>query len=149
MFIGESKMDLWNPILELPDHADKIARSEHEMIEMEVVEFLRNRCFLKNQISEEDLYKYSGIFMVNGVTVGNIKGLAYGKALYSTFSVINHNCLANARYKIDINSWEVQVKAQKSIQKGEEITIQYLSTILGTHKRRKRIKGLYFSCTYI
>ena len=32
------------------------------------------RCFLKNQVTEEDLYKYSGIFMVNGVTIGNIKG---------------------------------------------------------------------------
>ena len=69
------------------------------------------------------------------------KGQTYGKALYPIFSHINHNCLANAKYKIDINSWEVQVRAQKAISKGEEITIQYLSTVLGTHKRRKRIKG--------
>ena len=79
--------------------------------------------------------------MVNGVTIGNVKGPAYGKALYPVFSHINHNCLANAKYKIDINSWEVQVRAQKAISKGEEITIQYLSTVLGTHKRRKRIKA--------
>ena len=69
------------------------------------------------------------------------KGQTYGKALYPIFSHINHDCLANAKYKIDINSWEVQVRAQKPISKGEEITIQYLSTVLGTHKRRKRIKG--------
>ena len=96
---------------------------------------------MKNQVTEDDLYKYSGIFMANGVTIGNVKGPAYGKALYPIFSHINHNCLANAKYKIDINSWEVQVRAQKAISKGEEITIQYLSTVLGTHKRRKRIKG--------
>ena len=81
--------------------------------------------------------------MVNGVTVGNVKGLAYGKALYPVFSIINHNCVSNAKFKIDIESWEVQVKAQRPIAKGEEITIQYLSTILGTHKRNKRIKGAY------
>jgi len=144
----ESKMDLCKPIFQLPDHVDEIARSEKELIGMEVVAFLHDRCFLKNQVTEEDLFKYAGIFMVNGVTIGNVKGPAYGKALYPVFSHINHNCLANAKYKIDINSWEVQVRAQKAISKGEEITIQYLSTVLGTHKRRKRIKGeWYFDCT--
>ena len=106
---------------------------------------LNSRCFLKNQVTEEELHHYAGIFMVNGVSIGNpIKGSCYGKAIYPMFSVINHDCLANAKFKIDTRSWEINVKATRPIKKGEEITVQYISTILGTHKRRKRVKGMYY-----
>ena len=37
------KMDLWKPIFQLPDHVDEIARSEKELIGMEVVAFLHDR----------------------------------------------------------------------------------------------------------
>ena len=141
----ETKSDHLKSILKLPDHVDErfnAAKSEWEMIDMEVVEFIRSRCFLKNQITEEELHHYSGIFTVNGVNIGSAKGSCFGKALYPVFSIINHDCYGNTKFKVDANTWEVQVKAQRQIQKGEEITIQYLSTILGTHKRRKRIKGM-------
>ena len=36
-------MELWKPIFELPDHVDEIARSEKELIGMEVVAFLHDR----------------------------------------------------------------------------------------------------------
>ena len=141
---SSAKSDATESIMQLPDHAQdrmQSAKSEWNMIEMEVVEFLRNRCFLKNQLSEEELYKYAGIFMVNGATIGSSKGTCYGKALYSVFSVMNHDCISNAKFKINTLSWEVAVKAQTNIKKGEEITVQYISTILGTHKRRRRLKS--------
>ena len=40
---GETKMDLWKPILQLPDHLDKIPRTERELIGLEVVAFLHDR----------------------------------------------------------------------------------------------------------
>ena len=97
--------------------------------------------YFRNEISEEDLQHLAGVFSVNGVTIGNLKGSCYGKGLYSTFSILNHHCIGNAKYKIDPRSWMITVKAHQPIMKGEEIMVQYLSTILGTHKRRKRIKG--------
>ena len=45
-------MDLAKPIFQLPDHVDEIARSEKELIGMEVVAFLHDR-----QVC------YSGIFL--------------------------------------------------------------------------------------
>ena len=108
-------------IFSLPDHAierSQTAKSEWNLIQMEVVEFLRSRCFLKNQVTEEELHHYAGIFMVNGVSIGNpIKGSCYGKAIYPMFSVINHDCLANAKFKIDTRSWEINVKATRPIKK--------------------------------
>lgn len=145
MALKSSSEDSWASLSLLPDHAEdrqRSAKSEWEMLQMEVVEFLRARCFLKNQITEEELHNLSGIFLANAATIGNAAGKgSYGKALYSIFSLINHACVANAKFKIDASSWTVTVRAQKSIRKGEEITVQYLSSILGTHKRRKRIKG--------
>ena len=92
-------------------------------------------------MTEEELQHLGGIFAINGVTIGSLKGSFYGKGLYPIFSILNHNCLGNAKFKIDPNTWMITLKAHQSIKKGEEITVQYLSTILGTHKRRKRIKG--------
>ena len=101
----------------------------------------KNILYFRNEISEEDLQHLAGVFSVNGVTIGNLKGSCYGKGLYPTFSILNHHCIGNAKYKIDPRSWMITVKAHQPIMKGEEIMVQYLSTILGTHKRRKRIKG--------
>ena len=95
------------------------------MIDLEVVEFLRARCFMKNQLSAEELHNLAGIFMVNAVNVSK------GKGLYPIFSAVNHDCLANAKFKVDPDEWSLQLKAQSPIKKGEEITVQYLSTILG------------------
>ena len=52
------------------------------------------------QVSEEELHKLTGIFMVNGATIGGPKGSVFGKALFPIFSCINHNCMANAKFKI-------------------------------------------------
>ena len=97
--------------------------------------------FHRNEVSEEDLHRLAGIFGINAVTIGNHKGALYGKGLYPIFSIVNHNCVGNAKFKIDTNSWMITMKAQQAIKKGEEISVQYLSTILGTHKRRKRLKS--------
>ena len=48
--LGETLEDLWKPLWKLPDHEEeryKVARSDWDMIQVEVVEFLRSRCFLK------------------------------------------------------------------------------------------------------
>merc|ERR1712086_31204 len=43
MSLKSSEMDLWKPIFQLPNHVDEIARSEKELIGMEVVAFLHDR----------------------------------------------------------------------------------------------------------
>lgn len=140
---SENTDDIWQTLMQLPEHKEeRFGKSEWNIIEMEVVEFLRNRCFMKSKLSEDELHKYAGIFAINAAAIGNPKGLNHGKALYPIFSTMNHDCVANAKFKIDTNSWDVRIKAQTFIKKGEEITVQYLSTVLGTHKRKKRLKSM-------
>ena len=48
--LGESVEDVWKPLWKLPYHEEerfKVARSDWDVIQLEVVEFLRSRCFLK------------------------------------------------------------------------------------------------------
>jgi len=60
---------------------------------------------------------------------------------------VNHSCLGNARFSVD-SKQHVRVEAKQDIQEGEEITVQYYSSLLGTHKRRRRLKAeWYFDCS--
>ena len=67
-----------------------------------------------------------------------------GKGLYPIFAIMSHHCVCNARYMINPNSdgggFAMYVRARRSIRKGEEISVQYLSALYGNFKRRKKIK---------
>ena len=42
---------------------------------------------------------------------------------------------------------QIRVEARRSLKAGEEITVQYYTSYLGTHKRRRRLKSeWYFDC---
>jgi len=46
-------MDLWQRVSQLMDHTDeRRRRGEWNMFQLDVVEFLRGRCFLQNKISQ-------------------------------------------------------------------------------------------------
>ena len=77
-----------------------------------------------------------------------------GKALFPVYSgAMRHDCLANTRavVKEDASSEEeakfalrIELRARTDIEEGDEITMQHLSSILGTHKRRRRIMSDYY-----
>merc|ERR1719278_1868855 len=61
---------------------------------------------------------------------------------------MNHSCLANSKYHVDPIERSLVVVAGRDIQEGEELTVQYHSTILRTHKRRRMVKSeWYFDCS--
>ena len=66
------------------------------------------------------------------------------------FSMINHDCLSNSKFQINFDGSRnprISVKARRDIEAEEEITIQYTTSILGTHKRRKKLRSdYYFDC---
>ena len=144
---------LWNKILKLPDHSEerrKLRGGEWKMFQLDVVDLLRDRCFMKNEISEEELQRIIGIFVVNSVSLDANKQIQ-GRALFPVFSMMNHDCLSNAKFQIMADGTrnpKVCVKARRDIDAEEEITIQYITSILGTHKRKKKLRSeYYFDCT--
>ena len=71
-----------------------------------------------------------------------------GKGCYPIFAIMSHHCICNARYFVDPNTFNMYVRARVTIQAGEELTVQYLSALNGTHRRRKKIcEEWYFDCT--
>jgi hypothetical protein len=59
---------------------------------------------------QDELHRLIGIFVVNGVSLEArqkskraINGIC-GKALFPTFALINHDCLANASFTVDTSS---------------------------------------------
>ena len=69
-----------------------------------------------------------------------------GRAIFPTFSLLNHSCVGNSVFRVETNS-QVRVEARRALEAGEEITVQYYTSYLGTHKRRRRLKSeWYFDC---
>ena len=143
---------IWDKISKLPDHSDErrnMRGGEWKMFQLDVVDLLRERCFMKNDISEEELHRIIGIFVVNSISLDSNKQV-HGKAMFPVFSMINHDCLSNSKFQINYDfpkSPKICVKARRDIEAEEEITVQYTTSILGTHKRRKKLKSeFYFDC---
>ena len=142
----------WGKLSSLPDHSEErkqLRGGEWKMFQLDVVELLRDRCFMKNEVSEDELNRIIGIFAVNSISLDNNKQI-HGRALFPVFSMINHDCLSNSKFQINFDGSKnprICVKARRDIEADEEITIQYTTSILGTHKRRKKLRSdYYFDC---
>ena len=47
-----------------------------------------------------------------------------GRGIFSTFALMNHSCIGNARFTVD-SKQHIRVEAKQDIKEGEEITVQY------------------------
>ncbi|TRY68232.1 hypothetical protein TCAL_04165 [Tigriopus californicus] len=57
-------------VFQLPDHVEKRrGLGEWKMFQKDVVDFLRRRCFMANEKSDEQLHKLLGIFMAHSTTI--------------------------------------------------------------------------------
>ena len=91
-------------------------------------------------ISEEDVAKLSSILTSNTFRRGS------ARCVCPAVAMVNHSCVANCRVH-----WEegdkLVLTAKKSINAGEQLTITYCSTLLGTYARQtKLMKSKGFQC---
>merc|ERR1711892_827721 len=84
------------------------------------------------ELDREDFCSNYNQLFINGKSLG--EGFPTGSALYLVFSIMNHSCIANTSVVITKDT-EIQVKAQKLIKKGEEITTRYGGLNLGQPRR--------------
>jgi len=95
-----------------------------------------------NQEEFEDCYNQ---LFINAKSLG--EGFPAGSALYLVFSIINHSCMANTSVVITKDK-QIQVKAQRLIKKGEEITTRYGGLNLGQPRRSQLLFDHWrFSCS--
>jgi len=106
-----------------------------------VVDFLLKTCNLN--FTKEDIMWAIGVLKTNTILFGE----EHSRALFPMFSLINHSCSANAKHTIYIKNRRIAVQAQRDIEAGDEITINYTAFIIGTSfRRRKLFKNWYFKC---
>ena len=133
----------------LMDHVeDMMAIPEvRDMWRVTAVEPL-TRNFPSSPYSEGDVMRAVGVLQTNTVSLA-VPGQRHGlyTALYPTFSFLSHSCLCNAKFSIQRDR-TIQLVAQTDIKAGEEITIQYMTPMLGNVQRRNKIrKNWYFDCS--
>ncbi|KAI4456165.1 set and mynd domain containing arthropod-specific member 4 isoform a [Holotrichia oblita] len=103
---------------------------------------------LKIDTNEEEILTICSIFDTNAFDVRDSKGLVNVRALYSTVSLISHDCKQNTRHYYIDDDFEIHVSATIPIKKGEIITTSYTQTLWGTILRRKHLKQFKnFDCT--
>ena len=96
--------------------------------------------------TEQDVLHAIGLLQTNTVSIG-VPGHSQGLGLFPTFSLLSHSCTANARYQV-LPDRGMVLRAQVDILKGEEVTIHYMTPMLGTAVRRSKIrKNWFFDCT--
>ena len=103
-------------------------------------------------LSEADVLHAVGVLQTNTVSLA-APGQRHGlyTALYPTFSFLSHSCVCNAKFNV-ARDRSLQLTAQTAIRAGEEITIQYMSPLLGNTQRRAKIKWAhkwFISTSYI
>jgi len=154
--LKDSEPELWDRVASLKDHLEeRVGLVEFDCFHKDVVQFLRRRCFLASEYTEEEIHRAIGIILVNGVSLeprrlfaGPVKGLQ-GKGVFPIFALLNHSCISNLKFTIKQDGPKslVRVYARRNIEEGEELTVQYYSSLLGTHKRRRRLRSeWYFNC---
>ena len=100
----------------------------------------------ESPFTEEDVLHAIGLLQTNTVSIG-VPGHSQGLGLFPTFSLLSHSCSANARYQV-LPDRGLVLRAQVDIRKGEEVTIHYMTPMIGTATRRRKIrKNWFFDCT--
>jgi len=128
----------------LLDHNSTSVEEDEKLIEENrVVLELLLRCEPLKQFTMEDLIWIKGILNTNCIMFGEEES----RALFPHFSLMNHSCRANAKHTIYTNNKKIAVQAQTDIKEGEEIVINYVTFIQGTHLRREKLKQVWkFDC---
>ncbi|CAB4054044.1 SMYD [Lepeophtheirus salmonis] len=108
---------------------EKKAKGEWEFLQKEVVNYIRNRLFMASDVGDEELHLLIGLFVIHSTP-------------------LEYDCIGNVHFSIDASNACISLKASHDIEKGQRMTVNFSPSVLGTLKRRKRLKSLYFfDCT--
>lgn len=95
-----------------------------------VISLLREDMGLKD-IPASEILRLTGIKTTNANTLEN------GVGLYPLYPLMNSYCYCNTRYSIDKYSHVMEVRAQRTIKEGEEITTRYIVPVMGQPARMR------------
>ena len=87
------------------------------------VEFVRDMCEYREELTGDEIHKIIGIMSVNSLEIELGEGYGEEMGFYPAFSNINHSYLANAK-PVKLKDKAVQVVTKNRVKEGEEINFQ-------------------------
>ncbi|XP_073992221.1 SET domain-containing protein SmydA-8-like [Rhodnius prolixus] len=147
----ESERDAtrWNDeVVVLEDHTnDRKARPEFWSAEqINVVDFLYEKCKLRSRFKKDTIQKVCGILEVNCFEViteeySSIRGL------YPKLAIMSHNCVANTTHSKILNEHKMIVRTTVAVKEGDELYSSYTRSTESTLLRRVKLwDSKFFHC---
>ena len=145
--LRDENLAKWEKLMQLESHVqERRQRGMEDVDQATAVRLIRETLGL--QIPEELILQLCGILMVNSFEQPTMKansqhGLV---AVYSTASLLEHDCVANA-IKTFTNKGDIVIRAAVPIIKGEKIALCYTEPLWGTMNRQRHLSQTkFFQC---
>jgi len=155
LFVRDNNPEMWSKLDLLMDHVEdqKLKTETWNSTQRNIVNWLLtpDKGGLHERFTTDEINRAIGLLQTNAINLEKVykKQIVSCKALYPTFSFISHSCVANSRVTFKSDN-SIRVIAQRDINKGEEITIQYISHLFSNILRRQDIKDSWmFECTCV
>ena len=129
-----SNPSLWEKVNFLQEgDQDELEKSQ---MWKDVAGYVRNNLRIE-EFSEEEVLRLTGIKATNANSL-EPTGVS-GTGLYPLYPLMNSYCYCNTMYSIDKITKQMEVRAQRSIPAGHEITTRYIIPTMGQPGRMKYI----------
>ncbi|RZF48628.1 hypothetical protein LSTR_LSTR014943 [Laodelphax striatellus] len=141
----EANPALWKKLNELESHSDARANSMKQLADTKsIAEFLHRFYNIDKDFSIDEILRICGLLEVNGHEVPTTEPAHV--AIYSTASMLEHNCYANCSKSFS-SEGDIIIHAAVPIKRGDHLSICYTDALWSTSTRRQHlIETKFFSC---
>jgi len=128
-------------VKDLEAHSDSRKNDpDWDIEQVNVVEFLRNKCKLADKFTEDEIHWAIGVLEVNAFEVRTQYGF-FIRGLYPRTGLMSHNCVANTTHTVYAGeNFRSRVRVTIDVQQDGELFVSYTSSIQPTILRRENLK---------
>lgn len=140
---SKHKYDTLINLLKRPEQLSEYIKKSSTAIKASIIPFLQE--ILKITLTEIEIIEAIALFDLHAFEITKEDTLA--RAVYPTASLLKHDCVANTKYSIQGENFQLILITTVPIAKGEAITTSYSEILWGTLARRQHIRDTkYFDC---
>ncbi|XP_067633974.1 SET domain-containing protein SmydA-8 [Eurosta solidaginis] len=135
LLMKQHSPDKYADILQMESHTE-LRKSNSELwkyYEENVVQRLQ-RDWGMHALTADEIHTVCGILDVNCFEIG--QNFAKARSLYKSAYLLAHDCCPNTAHSDDPQTYAINLRTSRPIQKDEVITLSYAYTLQGTLKRR-------------
>ncbi|KAL0275681.1 UNVERIFIED_CONTAM: hypothetical protein PYX00_003468 [Menopon gallinae] len=144
LYLKQANKSAWEKLSKLESHNEKRKNTEKYKSDVLMIGQFIPRFYKYGEFTEEEILKVAGIVQVNAHHVP-LQDPGY-VSIYERASLLEHSCRANCS-KSFTREGRIVIRAARTIQKGEHLSISYTEPLLGILARREHLLDTkYFLC---